>query len=86
MYKENCEQKGGRKKLEIRAENAQNEQNRVAEKNPVTMQLVLAEKPSVAQGISKILGANERCDDDLPIWNHRQLHLKRDTLLKHDLP
>lgn len=36
------------------------------------MKLVLAEKPSVAQGISKILGANERCDDDLPIWNHQK--------------
>ncbi len=26
------------------------------------MKLVLAEKPSVAQSIAKVLGANERCD------------------------
>ena len=45
MYKENYEQKNGRKKLDICAENVQNEQNRVGEKNPVTMQATMADKP-----------------------------------------
>ena len=62
MYKENYEQKGGRKKLDIRAENVQNEQNRVGEKNPVTMKLVVTEKPSVARSIAAVIGAEENKD------------------------
>lgn len=31
-------------------------------KGDKSMKLVLAEKPSVAQSIAKVLGANERCD------------------------
>jgi DNA topoisomerase-3 len=62
VYKENYEQKGGRKKLDIRAENVQNEQNRVGEKNPVTMKLVVTEKPSVARSIAAVIGAEENKD------------------------
>ena len=62
MYKENYEQKNGRKKLGIRAEDVQNEQNRVGEKNPVTAVLVVTEKPSVAQSIARVVGAGGRKD------------------------
>lgn len=62
MYKENYEQKNGRKKLGIRAEDVQNEQNRVGEKNPVTAVLVVTEKPSVAQSIAHVVGAGGRKD------------------------
>lgn len=62
MYKENYEQKSERKKLDICAENAQNEQNRVGGKNPVTMQLVIAEKPSVGLALAAVLGADGKKD------------------------
>ena len=35
------------------------------------MKLVLAEKPSVAQSIAKVLGANKREDADYPRWDEK---------------
>ncbi len=62
MNKTNCEQKNSETEKEICLENTKNKQNVSSEKNPVTMQLVIAEKPSVAMALSAVLGANEKKD------------------------
>ncbi len=51
---------GEQKKLYTK--NKQNKQNIPDEKIPVTMQLVVTEKPSVAQAIARVIGADKRKD------------------------
>lgn len=51
---------GEQKKLYTK--NKQNKQNIPDEKIPVTMQLVIAEKPSVARSIAEVIGATEISD------------------------
>ncbi len=62
MNKTNFEQKNSETEKEICLENTKNKQNVSSEKNPVTMQLVVAEKPSVAMSLAVVLGANEKKD------------------------
>ena len=51
---------GEQKKLYTK--NKQNKQNIPDEKIPVTMKLIIAEKPSVAKSIASALGASSRAD------------------------
>ena len=51
---------GEQKKLYTK--NKQNKQNIPDEKIPVTLKLVIAEKPSVAMSLAAVLGANEKKD------------------------
>ena len=62
MNKTNFEQKNSETEKEICLENTKNKQNVSSEKNPVTMQLVIAEKPSVARSIAEVIGATEISD------------------------
>lgn len=62
MDRTNFEQKNSETKKEICVESAKNKQNVSSEKKPVTMFLVIAEKPSVSQSIARILSATERED------------------------
>ena len=62
MNKTNFEQKNSETEKEICLENTKNKQNVSSEKNPVTMQLVIAEKPSVARSIAEVIGATETSD------------------------
>ena len=62
MNRTNFKQKNRETEKEICAENTKNKQNVSVEKNPVTMQLVIAEKPSVARSIAEVIGAVENHD------------------------
>ena len=62
MNRTNFKQKNRETEKEICAENTINKQNVSVEKNPVTMHLVVTEKPSVAQSIARVIGAGERKD------------------------
>ena len=58
----NYEQKNVAQKIEICQKNSDNKQYMLNKQNPVTMQLVIAEKPSVAMAIAAVIGASERKD------------------------
>ena len=62
MNRTNFEQKNSETEKEICVENTKNKQNVSSEKKPVTMQLVIAEKPSVARSISEVIGATKVSD------------------------
>ena len=62
MDKLNCKQNDSKKHFQLYSKRLQNKQNVLDEQNPVTMQLVIAEKPSVAISLAAVLGANEKKD------------------------